>query len=174
MADRFILKALDYMQVQLALLDELKPVQLFIRGTYPLGNVPQNPYCEMFATRADDNRADYALQREGILYSGGIRFIDRLTENSGFTNWVNVGEGRYIKLPGYTRVANFAIAARNELMRCTHRDLGGLDIDDEVACEFTIEQNSLGLGLEQGQKQNTWYDVSELRFSIRAQREVQA
>lgn len=171
MSDVFALSALDYIRFTLAQLNDLKAVKLFIRGAWPLGNVPQQlcPYCELYISNRDENPEDYATSVDGILYRGGIRFIDNLADNTGIHNWVDVGAGRVIELPGYSQLATIAVAAHNELLRCAHNDLGGLNVADEWCCAFNIGSNALGFGLEQNQTRNTWYNVAEIKFTIRAQ-----
>lgn len=175
MSDVFALSALDYIRTQLLNLAALKPVKLFIRGSWPLGNIPQqlSPYCELYISTRDENPDDVATRVDGFLYRGGIRFIDNLTENTGLTNWVDVGQGRHIDLRGYDNLVEIAVAAHNELLRCTHNDLGGLTVDNEWCCAFSITGDALGFGLEQNQTRNTWYNVAELKFTIRAQRDRQ-
>ena len=172
MSEAFALQALDYIREQLLDVAALKQVALFLRGSYPLGNIPQDlcPYCEVYISNNPYNNNDVVTQRDGLRYIGGLRFIDYLASNTGYSNWVNIGKGRTYDLPGYSRIVEFVTAARNELLKCEHASLGNLTVDSEFVCEFTILQNSLGLGLDQGNRQNTWYDVGEVQFEIRAQR----
>jgi hypothetical protein len=183
MSDVFALKALDYIRSKLIDVPELKDIRLFIRGSWPSGNVMQRttPYCEFYIVQNPYNEEDVATRLDGFKYVGEVRFIDNLADNTGYTNWIDNGQGRVYDMPGYTQMVQWVVAARNELLKCQHNDLGDpdsydpvesviLNVDHEHACAFSITQCILGFGLEAGQRKNTWYNVGQIQFEIRSQR----
>lgn len=148
----------------------LPGIQVFIRGAFPPGGiaVPQQhyPYCEVFVA-TEDEFGDQPEETGGYynqIYNGLVTTAVLLTDLA-LGDWIDVVESRVQTLESYDQIEEYIYYIMAELQKCEHRDMGGLELNDEAVTQFTITGPRV-YGFDLLERTNTWENFGSVPFEV--------
>lgn len=172
-SDDFIDSAIDYIIDALMDVADLDDIAVFVRGTLPPNMVPQElyPFCELFIAEEteDPDMPELTGGTFQAVYNGIVTFNELVTRTGG--DWLDRFDERKARVRSYDNVRRYVTAAKQELEKCEHRDLGELTVDDEAVYLFVITSPRI-YGLDQNTRVNSWENFGSLPFKVYTVREA--
>lgn len=158
-----------YLRDALIAVTALDGIAMWLLGDIPETQINEGyyPMCKILIVPEEDTGESSVTFWEQQ-YTGRIMFIEsQTTAPSGYRDFGALTEAvnDTLRPPSYARVRGYAEAARDELRKSAHAALGGLVVNGEITCNFTVGRIECGSGFDAA-RANTWLNLSSLEFAV--------